>query len=558
MNREPNYWQRLRGRRLPRRTIVGAMAAAAAGTIVGCGDDDDGGEAATPTKGIPLAGSSPTAAGASPAATTPAKPSTDTLTVGVSTLQEQIPDPHLVLGGNLNPVFWSVADTLVRRDLEGKLTPSLATEWKTSDDGLTWTFKLRSGVKMQDGSAFTATDVKTAVDRVKGADFTPFITFNKFVTGADVVDDSTVVIKTNQPYPTLPGDLPAPIPTQYYTKTGDAEFRKKPLAAGAFRFTTQELNASMSFEAFDGYWDATRKPNFKNLILKIVPEESTRVAGLKTGALDIAHGLTPNGAQQIQGGDIKTMRIDGTATMVASCLDLFTPDTPSPFLDVRLRKALLMAIDRPAIVKGLYGGYAAVPDNITFKATLGNNPDKKAVPFDVKQAKDLIAQSGVKNLAVQLHTYTQTTTIADVQKLAESVVAYWQQAGVNATLDAVDANSYLPKYRSHGYTGFGILGFPAFGYFEPVYLNTFYSSTGAYASLKSSKTDELFTKLATTVDLKQREALGRQLSDYVYDELPGLPLVSATTIYGVGPKVAEWQLMQANPYAGPFWYLRAK
>ncbi len=77
-------------------------------------------------------------------------------------------------------------------------------------------------------------------------------------------------------------DMPPPIPTAYYNSVGDAAFRKAPKAAGAWNFVSQELNSNVKYERFEDYFDATRKPNWKNLVFQIVPDETSRVAGLKT------------------------------------------------------------------------------------------------------------------------------------------------------------------------------------------------------------------------------------------------------------------------------------
>ena len=95
--------------------------------------------------------------------------------------------------------------------------------------------------------------------------------------------------------------MPAPIPTAYYNQVGDAEFRKKPIAAGPWKFVSQTLNSDVKYERFDDYWDASRKPNFKKLTFQIVPDESSRVAGVKTGDLDIAFGLTAAAADAVRG-----------------------------------------------------------------------------------------------------------------------------------------------------------------------------------------------------------------------------------------------------------------
>src|SRR5207249_2626342 len=136
-------------------------------------------------------------------------------------------------------------------------------------DGLTWTFTLRDGVKMHDGSTFTARDVATSIDRVltdkavnarqSGRDF------SNRIADVKIIDDGHVAITTKAPYAFVlnEGFLPPPIPTDYLKKVGSESFTKEPLAAGAFRFLSQKINQEMIYERFDDFWDKSRLPNFK-------------------------------------------------------------------------------------------------------------------------------------------------------------------------------------------------------------------------------------------------------------------------------------------------------
>ena len=298
--------------------------------------------------------------------------------------------------------------------------------------------------------------MKTAVDRiVAGADFTHLATFKSYVTGATVVDDTHVQVMTNKPYATLVSDMPAPISTAYYTKVGDAEFRKQPIAAGAWKFVSQTLNSDVKYERFDDYWDPSRKPNFKNLMFQIVPDESSRVAGVKTGDLDIAFGLTAAAATQFEGDDaFKIVETKGTGIAYLMAIDNVFPEE-SPLKNLDVRKALTMAIDREGIAKSLYGGYAEVANSPIPSVMLGYDPDAKPLPYDPEGAKDLLAKSGTGSLSLTLNSYNATSTIPDVQKLAETVASLWQAIGVNVTMNLADSGTILPAWRAKQLHGAG-------------------------------------------------------------------------------------------------------
>lgn len=483
------------------------------------------------------------------------------LTVGVATLQQQYADPVLAnQGGNTYPIKWLVGEGLLRQDLDAKWVPALATSWELAPDQLTWTFQLRPGVKMHDGSDFTANDVKTSIDRVAAntTDFSQYGSWAAKVDTVEIVSPLEIVVKTKVPYANLPQDTPPPIATDYYEKVGEAGFREAPVAAGPFKFSSQKFNDSMTFEAFTDFWDQDRIANFKKLVLKIIPEESSRVSGLQVGQIDVAQGITPNSAQQLAnlpGVDLVT--VDQASTANIFFTDTWLPED-SPLKDPVVREALMLAIDRDAISTALYRGFGSVPANATFPITPGNDATLKQHPYDPAAAEEMLKDAGVENLSFDLHLYNQTTAIADVVKFSEAVVDYWKQIGVTVNLDVVDPATYLDKVVKHQYRGAVVLGTPGLLLVDPNNLSIYYSSTGAYSSVKDPKLDALFDQMSSTTDLSHRDALAGDISRGLYSSLYGLPVVSLDAVYAIGPNVTRFEAMDGNPYAGPFWYLRSK
>ncbi|MFV0260499.1 MAG: ABC transporter substrate-binding protein [Acidimicrobiales bacterium] len=527
-----------------------ALVAAACGGESDTAADAGGGDDATTGSTAPeqIEGEAPEVA------------TTDTIVIGVPTLQEQYVDPHFAVGGLLFPMRWAISETLYRQNEQLAWEPNMATGYEISDDNLTWTFTLRDDILMQDGSNFTANDVKTAIDRILGSeDFAHLATFRANVSGAEVIDDYTVAITTNGPYATLLSDMPPPIPTDYYNEVGEEGFRAKPIAAGAWKFESQELNASITYSRFDDFFDESRKPNFEHLVYKIIPDESARVAGLQTGDLDMAFGLTALSASQLeQGGDTRVIESPDTGMAYLFPLDLVAPDEASPLQDVRVRKALLMAIDRDAIATSLYQGYARVPAGALPPTTLGYDPDLAPYPFDPDAAKALLEEAGASDLTITLNSYNSTPTVPDVVKLGETVAAYWEQIGVTVNMNVVDTATILPAWRGRQLRGMGLLAGPSQYYDEPSRLmSSFFTTEASYSTVSDPELDALAEQLDVTVDMDEREKLGVELDTLLYDQLYGLPLILVSSLIGVGPDVATFEPMLGSPYAGPLWSLQA-
>ncbi len=482
----------------------------------------------------------------------------DTITVGVATLQQQYADPVLANeGGNTYPIKWSVGEPLVRQDLDASWTGALATDWELSDDERTWTFHLREGVTMHDGSEFDAEDVKASIERVADPEFTSYATFASRIDKVEVVDPLTVTVTSKEPYANLPTDAPPPIASDYYEKVGEEEFRKAPVAAGPFKFVSQKFNDSMTLEKFDDFWDEDRIANFTTLVLKIIPDESSRVAGLQTGQIDVAQGITPNSAVQLeQDDDIRLIKGEAASQGHVFFMDNYFPED-SPLKNADVRKALTLAVDRQGIADSLYKGYGSVPQNSTFPITPGNDPSLKALPYDPEEAERILADAGESDLSFTLTLYNQTTAVTDVQKMAEAVVGYWEEIGVDVTLDVQDPATYLDSVVKHQIKGAVILGMPGLLMVEPQNYQIFFGSDGAYTSVKDAKLDAMFTEMASAVDPAAKEEVAAEMGTYLYDQSYSIPVISQDAVYAVGPKVADFELMSGNPYAGPFWSLRA-
>lgn len=485
----------------------------------------------------------------------------DTINVGVATLQEQYVDPILAnQGGNLYPIKWAIGEHLLNLDLNAQFVPGLAESWTVSDDDLTWTVQLREGVLMHDGSTFTARDVKTSIDRIDVSDpvFSAYAPFKNRIDEVTVVDDLTVEIRTTVPYPNVLAQTPAPVATDYFEEVGEEAFRAAPIAAGPFMFDSQVLNQSITLTRFDDFWDESRTPNFETLVLHIMPEESSRIAALRAGQIDVAHGLSPAGVAQVEGVEgIRLITTPSASLPMIYFQDLWYPDEDSLLHDARVRRALLMAIDRQGIVDSIYNGYGEVANNLVFPVTIGADPDLETVPYDPEGARALLAEAGASDLSITLNTYNATTVVPDVQRLAEVIVSFWQAIGVDAELNVVDAATYLLAVRNHEYRGGVILGMPGLQFAEPSEYAVFLSTTGAYSNLDDPEITQLLADMAAAVDPDVKLGLAQEFARIAHDELWGLPLFYSDAVSAVNDNVLEFQTMAGNPYTGPFWYLVA-
>src|SRR5262245_5857480 len=256
-------------------------------------------------------------------------------------------------------ILYALHDALVKPMPGNAMTPSLAEAWTMSKDGLTYDFVLRKGVKFHNGETVTAEDVKFSFERYRGASAREL---KGKVARVEVVDPHRVRFVLRQPWPHFLTFYATPatgaawiVPKKYVEQVGDDGFKKAPVGAGPYRFVSYKPGVELTLEAFDGFW--RKKPSVKTLVWKVIPEESTRLAALKRGEVDIAYSITGPLAEELK----RTPGLALTPTSFPFTIwMIFTEqwDPKSPWHDKRVRLAANLAVDRQGVNQAVYLGLA--------------------------------------------------------------------------------------------------------------------------------------------------------------------------------------------------------
>src|SRR2546427_8261475 len=255
-------------------------------------------------------------------------------------------------------ILYALHDALVRPYPGQKMGRSLAESWRESPDGKTYEFRLRAGLRFHNGDPVTAEDVRFSFERYKGAGAK---ILQERVRQVEVVSPLVVRFQLKEPWPdfmTFYGTTATAagivVPKRYLVQVGDDAFRKQPIGAGPYKFVSHTPGVEVVLEAYPGYW--RRVPNVKRLIMKSVPEGSTRVAMLKKGEADMAFLLDGPDAENVT----HDPRLALVATRHASAMWIEFADqwdAKSPWHDKRVRLAVNHALDRKAISETACLGY---------------------------------------------------------------------------------------------------------------------------------------------------------------------------------------------------------
>jgi peptide/nickel transport system substrate-binding protein len=334
-------------------------------------------------------------AGAPPATAAP----DGTLTIGVHvTLVSRWLDPGDT-EALITPfmVLYGIHDALVKPMPAGINTPSLAESWSVSKDGIAYEFILRKGIRFHNGDPVTAEDVKFTFDRYKGSGAK---LLKDKVKDVQVVAPNRVRFVLKEPWPdfmsfygTSATGAAWIVPKKHIEKVGEDAFKKTPIGAGPYKIVSFTPGIELVLEAFPDYW--RKVPSVKRIVMRSIPDETTRAAAVKTGQVDIGFLFGGAIAEELR----RTPGVKIAAPLVYGIywLDFLDQwDPKSPWHDQRVRLAASLAIDRQAINQAEMLGYGKltgsfVPSTFEFALPI------EVAPFDPKRAKQLMVEAGYAN-----------------------------------------------------------------------------------------------------------------------------------------------------------------
>ena len=362
-------------------------------------------------------------------------------------------DPALVDDGESSKVIVNIYEGLLKYAKDStKLEPCLAESWKVSPDGLTYTFNLRKGVKFQDGTDFNADAVKVNIERQMAGTATPDMTYADFVYGyvtkVEATDESTVVITLKDvctPFLyNLAMSMAAPMVSPKALTDNNNNVNEHPVGTGPYSFVRWDKDQDVVLVRNDNYWG--EKAKTKNVIFKIIKDNSARVVALNNGEVDMIDGIDATVVKQITDAGNTVDQPDG---MNVNYMAYNT--TSKIFGDPDVRKAFSQAVNVPELVDSLYQGYSSPASTILPSFVPGFSADIKQVSYDPDAAKAALAKAGVTTVHIITYSNPRPYNTATGQTLAEAIQGYLSKVGVTCNIEAFDWTTYKDKVKGGDY-----------------------------------------------------------------------------------------------------------
>ncbi len=396
----------------------------------------------------------------------------------------------------------SIFDTLTYLDDKGEPKPKLALSWTHSDDYKSWTFKLRPGVKFHDGTPFNAQAVKDNFDRQKDpANKCRCAFYIAFIHDVQAPDELTAVYNLNDPSVNLPAiitiqnvNFVIQSPTAWKTKGDD--YNRNPVGTGPYLLKSWTAGDRMVLERNPDYWNKGH-PYLDRIVLKPLPDAQSRFASLQSGEADIIWDDEAD-ADNIQRAQKDPKLTVHTYAGSGAAVDAFNTKV-APFDDVRVRQALVMAIDRKKMSQALTNGLARPASNPYGDGSWVKCKDDGALPYDVEKAKALIKDYG-KPVEFKMLVTATPRGRAGGQVLQQ----FWKQVGATMEIEQVDQATIPPRafMRQFQLTPWRIIDLA-----DPdvqMYANFHTGSPVALANYSDPELDHLLEHARTTADIAKR------------------------------------------------------
>jgi peptide/nickel transport system substrate-binding protein len=510
-----------------RGTVLGLSLPALSFIAAACGGDDDGGDGSA-TGATDTTGGAPQQGGTLRTALITPAGALDPLTVGDE-------GGLAVLGQSGEYLAWS--------DDELMLQPRVAETWEPNEDGSVWTFAIRQGVTFHDGTPLTAEDVVATIEYHLGNESNALSALGGVLSAGntELVDESTVQFTLDAPN----GNFPYLVSSDNYNlivlpKTFTGDWESTFIGTGPWTLEAYTPEVGVTYVRNPDYWDTSRVPLADRSEVKFYEDEQARVIALQGGEVDVVSNFSVAGGGALLGDPAYTV-IELRASqhrVIHMRTDM------EPFSDKRVRQAMALALDRQALVDGLFDGRADLGNDSPFAPVFpSTDPSVTQRAQDVEQAKQLLQAAGKGGgLAVTLESW-QGFEIPDLAVLVQNAA---EEIGVTVELQITDDGAYYGDFTyggsrwldsPFGITDWGHRGVPN------VFLSSALASEGIYNAphFKNAAFDKLVADYVAAFDLDSQRAVAGQIQQLLLDETPAIipyfyfHLAATKSVEGVEP-----------------------
>jgi peptide/nickel transport system substrate-binding protein len=454
-----------------------------------------------------------------------------TLTIGINAEVLSL-DPHHVPSAIIGArIYHLMFDQLTRTDTSGNVLPMLATEWAATDD-TTWVFTLREGVKFHDGTTMTARDYAYSLNRLVFGDGTNESqvrgVFAPYITSVEATGDLELTIKTPATDPLIPLRMASAnacvMPEAYVESAGFDAVQTAPVGVGPYKLVELIAGDRLVLTRHEDYWMGL--PDATDVIVRLIPENATRIAALQSGEVDFITTISPDLVTQVDGAD--GLRVDDV--LLYNFQLIYFNSLQGLTSNVNFRRALSLGIDREAIAADLWSGYVRPMNDYFLPGELAYDADRPVFAYDPEAAMRELEAAGYAGEALE---FTPPSVYYNNGQLVTDVInELWKAIGVNVTYTPLEtaqwADRSLAGQNLATLQSFGTQGDPA----TNSSVNTWNQWMGQYYQ-PNDEFKALVAEAGSSLDPELRRTNYRKIADMLDADVPFAPLYQTVEFYGV-------------------------
>lgn len=437
----------------------------------------------------------------------------------------------------------NIFDTLVVMNENNVAEPYLAETWEVSEDGLTYTFHLKEGVKFQNGQEMTAKDVAFSADRFMEEEWMAFASF--MLESADAVDAHTVTFTLKYPYSAFLSELEYLfiVSEDYYNSVTPEEFARKPIGTGAYQFVQWDAAQKIVLTANENYWGES--PAIKDITFKIIPDTNTAFVAMEAGEADFYFKATALDVAQAE-------KEAGLETDQCTSNNFTYVNFNSEKITKEVRQALSYAVDRETINIMVNEG-TGILGNIPLTETQeGYTSDLTTYEYNPEKAKELLKAAGAEGITLDFF-YGESATNT---KLGQALQSMFNAVGVTLNLTPVESGTWWAEFEDGNYT-VSRGGYPMEMFNTDAPYFDMYHSTGSFnvSRINNSEIDALLEEARTESDSEKRDEIYKKVNQICADEAYFIPLYfsRSSIIYKTGLQGVKAVPVEKYRYAEFYW-----
>lgn len=452
---------------------------------------------------------------------------------------------------NMNPftIRALVFDTLIKMDYDYSKIPGLATDWKMSEDGKTWTFTLRQGVTFHDGEPWNAKAAQfNWEERIAAGKGSPGNFFSK-IESMDTPDEYTFVVNLTEPMFTLASDVTPPMYSFVSPKAFDENHEvAAAIGTGPFKLDSWNKDADIVLTANEDYYDGA--PTLQKVIFKVIPDSNARALALESGEIDMMSGRSALTSLETLK---KLENIQVIKTMGQTSVFVLMNTQDEILSDIHVREALAKAVDFQSAVPALLSDLAEPAENL-FSPVFGAfvDPSVELPAHDLDGAKALLAQAGYEDtdgdgfVDKDGKKLTLDVTVASNNEEDKALCAIMQDqlkdAGIDLTITALDGAALKDSTVGKEYQ-LTLQGQNYVPTDDPtINYGGYWHSDSYYNVYSDEELDKMIEELSASLDAEERIELHKQIQKYILDKTPVIMVFHRNNIVLADKKVSNFQV----------------